>query len=381
MRKNFRNLNEMTTFLFFLPFLLLYTVLAVYAERKVSAFIQDRLGPMEVGSYGIIQTVADLLKLLLKEDIVPSAADRRMFLIAPVLIFTAVFTGFAVLPLTSGWAGSPTEVGVFFLMAIVSLDVIGILMAGWGANSKYTLFGSLRSVSQIISYEIPLGLSILAVVMVSQTLDLQAISFQQGIWFKSYIANGVNYSNEANYLFGIKSLGVDLTNVGGIFTWNIFRVPVLFFAFIIFFIASLAECNRAPFDLPEAESELVGGFHTEYSGFRWAIIMLSEYGMMLLVSFLAVILFLGSWNSPLPNVGSWKLAEWTNGTPGTVLGHILGATWLIIKAFTLIFAQMWVRWTYPRLRVDQLMSLCWKYLTPAALIILMLSGIWRLWMI
>lgn len=369
----------MFAFVFFLLFLLIFTVFAVYAERKISAFIQDRMGPMEVGYYGIGQTVADLLKLLQKEDIVPAAADKKLFLIAPLIIFTAVFAGFAVLPLTSSIAGSAAEVGVFYLLAIISLDVIGLLMAGWGSNSKFSLFGAMRSVAQIISYEIPLGLTVLCVVMLSQSLNLQEISFQQGIWINHHAQSLAE--EEVNYLFGIKALNIDVTNWGGIFTWNIIRMPLFFIVYIIFFIASLAECNRAPFDLPEAESEIIGGFHTEYSGFRWAFIMLAEYGMMLLVSFLGVILFLGSWNTPFPNIGSIPLAEWTSGTPGTWAGNLWGAFWLISKAMAIIFIQMWVRWTYPRLRVDQLMTLGWKYLTPAALVLLLITGIWRLLMI
>ena len=368
----------MSTFLFFLPFLLVYTVFAVYAERKVSAFIQDRLGPMEVGYKGLVQTVADLLKLLQKEDIVPAAADRLMFVIGPVIVFVAVFAGFAVLPLTAGFSGSDAQVGVFYLLAIISLDVIGIIMSGWGSNSKYALFGAMRSVAQIVSYEIPLGLSILCVVMISQSLNLQEISFQQGIWINYF---GNTDMQQENYLFGLKALGINITDVGGILTWNILRMPLFFIAYIIFFIASLAEANRAPFDLPEAESELIGGFHTEYSGFRWAMIMLSEYGMMLLVSLLGAILFLGSWNSPFPNIGSLKLAEWTSGVPGSVAGHLWGAFWLISKAIMAVLVQMWIRWTYPRLRVDQLMTLCWKYLTPAALVLIFFSAIWRLLMI
>jgi NADH-quinone oxidoreductase subunit H len=367
----------MTTFFFFLPFILLYTVFAVWSERKIAGFIQDRLGPMEVGRYGLLQTVADLLKLIQKEDIVPAAADRRLFLAGPVIIFVSVFAGFAVLPLTPSFRGATTEVGIFYLLAIVSLDVIGILMAGWGSNSKYSLFGAMRSVAQIISYEIPLGLSILCVVMISQTLDLQTISYQQGIWYPHL----AEYAGERNYLFGLQALGIDVTALGGIFTWNIVRMPLFLIVYIIFFIASLAECNRAPFDLPEAESELVGGFHTEYSGFRWAMIMLSEYGMMLLVAFLGSILFLGSWNTPFPNIGPVELATWTSGAPGTLAGNLWGGFWLISKALLIVLIQMWVRWTYPRLRVDQLMTLCWKYLTPAALLMILLSGLWRLWMI
>ncbi|WPP50888.1 complex I subunit 1/NuoH family protein [Catalinimonas niigatensis] len=364
----------METFLIFLPLILTYTVFAVYAERKISAFIQDRYGPMEVGFYGIFQTVADLLKLLQKEDIKPKAADSKLFKIAPALIFVAIFAGFAVIPLNSSLSGSMANVGVFYLLAIVSLDVIGILMAGWGSNSKFSLFGAIRSVAQIISYEIPLGLTVLCVVMISQSLNLQEISFQQGIWWKTI-------SDQPNYLFGISAWDIQISEIGGILTWNIFRVPILFFAFIIFFISSLAEANRAPFDLPESESELVGGYHTEYSGFRWALIMLSEYGMMLLVSFLAAILFLGSWNTPFPNIGDVKLAEWTSGVPGSWAAHIWGTFWLISKAIILVLVQMWVRWTYPRLRVDQLMIFCWKYLIPASLLLLVISGIWRLMMI
>lgn len=367
----------MSSFFFFLPFLLFYAVFAIWSERKIAAFIQDRLGPMEVGRYGLLQTIADLLKLIQKEDIVPAAADRRLFLTAPVIIFVSVFAGFAVLPLTPSFSGAGTELGVFYLLAIISLDVVGILMAGWGSNSKYSLYGALRSVAQIISYEIPLGLTVLCVVMISQTLDLQAISYQQGIWFNEVAP----YAGEENYLFGLKALGINITEVGGILSWNIVRMPFLFLAFIIFFIATLAEANRAPFDLPEAESELVGGFHTEYSGFRWAIIMLSEYGMMLLVALLGSILFFGSWNTPLPNIGPLRLAVWTSGVPGSLAGNLWGGFWLLSKAMGIIFLQMWVRWTYPRLRVDQLMSLCWKYLTPAALVLVLLCGLWRLWMI
>ncbi len=330
---------------------------------------------MEVGYYGILQTVADLLKLVQKEDIVPTAADKKIFKPAPVIVFMAVFAGFAVLPLTSGFKGAEVQIGLFYLLAIISLDVVGILMAGWGSNSKYALFGAMRSVAQIISYEIPLGLSVLCVIMISQTLSLQEIIYQQGIYIQHLDEGAVNY------LFGIKALGIETTNIGGILTWNIFRAPIFLIGYVIFFIASLAECNRAPFDIPEAESELVAGYHVEYSGFRWALIMLSEYGMMLLVSFLGAILFLGGWNSPLPNIGSFALADWTTGEPGTLPGHLWGGFWLIGKALIAVGVQIWIRWTYPRLRLDQLMNLSWKYLTPAAIILVLLSALWRLLMI
>jgi NADH-quinone oxidoreductase subunit H len=343
--------------------------MAIYGERKISAFIQDRLGPMEVGRYGLAQSVADLLKLIQKEDIVPLKASSWLFRIAPIFIFVAVFTGFAVLPLSSSWQGSTISSGVFFLLAIVSLDVIGIVIAGWASNNKYSMLGTFRSAAQIISYEIPLGLSVLCACMMSQSLDLHEISIQQG-----------KHSTGVNYLFGLSFLNIDVSTFGGFFGWNVFRMPLLFFSWIIFFIASLAECNRAPFDLPEAESELVAGFQTEYSGFRWAVIMLGEYGMMLLVSILGSILFFGSWYSPLPDVGSLKLGTWTTGQHGTVASSLWGIFWLMSKSLFFVMVQMWVRWTYPRLRVDQLMGLSWKYLTPAALLLVILCGLWKLFL-
>ena len=349
----------MTTLIFILPFFVFYMLLAIYAERKISAFMQDRLGPMEVGYYGLLQTAADFLKLLQKEDIVPQRAEPFLFKIAPVIIFIAVFAGFAVLPLSPTWPGSSIPTGIFFLLAIVSLDVIGILIAGWSSNNKYSVLGTMRAAAQIISYEIPLGLSVLCVVMVCQTLDLQEICFQQSA-----------HHTEPSYLLGIKMLGI-VNSWGGVFTWNIFRMPLLFFAWIIFFIASLAESNRAPFDLPEAESELVAGFQTEYSGFRWAVIMLAEYGMMLLVCFLSAILFFGGWNTPLPNIGTLLLADWTSGS-------VWGVFWILSKTLFFVGVQIWVRWSFPRLRIDQLMSLSWKYLTPLALILIILCGFWKL---
>ena len=340
--------------------------IGVYSERKVSAFIQDRVGPMEVGKFGIFQILADLVKLLQKEDIVPKLADKNLFKFAPWIIFLSVFAGFAVLPLSSEVIGSNTETGVFFLLAIISLDIFGILLAGWASNNKYSLFGAMRAVAQLVSYEIPMGLSVLCIVVLSQSLNLQEISIQQGV-----------YSKDINYLFSIKSLGIDVTNLGGFFTWNIVRYPFLVFVYVIFFIASLAECNRAPFDLPEAESELIGGFHTEYSGMRFGIIFLSEYGIMLLVSLLGAILFFGSWYSPFPNIGAFKLADWTTGTPGTNLAIALGIFWLAIKAYFGVLLQMWVRWTLPRLRIDQLMYLSWKVLLPFSIFFLLISCLWR----
>jgi NADH-quinone oxidoreductase subunit H len=342
-------------------------MLAIYAERKVSAFIQDRLGPMETGPYGIVQSVADFIKLIQKEDIVPAKADALLFRLAPFVIFVAMFTGFAVIPLAPSWPGTGIYSGVFFLLAIVSLDVVGILIAGWSSNNKYSTIGTFRAAAQIISYEVPLGLSVLCVCIVSQTLDLQEISFQQNL-----LGEG------DRYFLGVKAWGEAVAGLGGFFTWNIFQMPMLFFAWIIFFIASLAESNRAPFDLPIAESELVSGFHTEYSGFRWASIMLSEYGMMLLVSMLGAILFFGSWGTPLPNIGAVKLADWTTGQMDSFAALVWGIFWLVSKSLFFVGLQIWIRWTFPRLRIDQLMRLSWKYLTPISLALVILCGFWRL---
>ena len=239
--------------------------------------MQDRLGPMETGKYGSLQTLADILKMLQKELIVPAVADKILFLVAPVIIFVSVYMGFASLPWAPGLVPASLNIGVFYVFAIISIESIGILMAGWGSNNKYSLLGALRSVAQVVSYEIPAGIAIISAVMISQSLDLQVISMQQGV-----------LASEP-----AKFLGVwDVRKIGGFLSWNIFQAPHLIVAYVIYFIASLAECNRAPFDIPEAESELVSGFHTEYTGVRCAWIFLGEYSMMFLVGMFGVVLFL-----------------------------------------------------------------------------------------
>ena len=336
----------------------LFALFGVYAERKVSAFIQDRLGPTETGKYGSLQTFADILKMLQKELIVPAAADKLLFMMAPAIIFIAVYLGFAALPWGPGLVPSNLNLGLYYIFAIVSIETLGILMAGWGSNNKYSILGAMRSAAQIISYEIPAGFAIISVVMIAQSLNPQVIATQQGI-----------LSTGKTMFSGFW----DVSTIGGIFSWNIFRAPHLLVAFVIYFIASLAESNRAPFDIPEAESELVAGFHTEYTGLRFALVFLAEYSMMFLVSMIAVVLFLGAWNTPLPNMGVVALATWTT-------GGIWGIFWIMIKTLALVGLQMWIRWTLPRFRVDQLMNLCWKVLTPLAFVCMLVSGIWRLWL-
>ena len=337
-------------------FTALFTLFALYSERKISAFIQDRLGPMEVGKYGLLQAFADILKMLQKEFIIPTAADKILFVLAPIIIFVSVYLGFAALPWAPGVIPASLNLGLFYIFAVLSIETLGILMAGWGSNNKFGLLGAMRAVAQMISYEIPTGITLISVVIISQSLNLQEISIKQGI-----------LSTESIYFIGLWKVNT----IGGFFAWNIFQAPHLILAYIIYFIASLAECNRAPFDIPEAESELVGGFHVEYSGLRFAFIFLAEYSMMFLVGMIGVVLFLGGWNSPLPNVGGLKLALWTSG-----MGW--GFFWVLFKTFAVVAVQIWLRWTLPRLRVDQLMSLCWKVLTPLAFLCMLISGIWRL---
>lgn len=338
-------------------FIALFTLFAVYAERKIAGFVQDRLGPMETGKYGTLQTLADILKLIQKEAITPAAADKILFTIAPIVIFTAVYLGFTVMPWAPSLVPVDIHLGVFFVIAIISIDAIGILMAGWGSHNKFSLLGAMRSVAQIVSYEIPVGITLISAVMIAQSLNLQTMVVNQGI-----------LSDERILFLGIW----DVSDKGGFLAWHVFQAPHLLVAYVIFFIASLAECNRAPFDIPEAESELVGGFHTEYGGLRFAFIFLAEYAMMFLVAMLGVVVFLGGWNSPLPNIGTLKLADWTT-------GNIWGVFWTLVKTLLIVGVQIWIRWTLPRLRADQLMSLCWKVLTPLAFLCMAISGIWRVW--
>jgi len=321
-------LMALVPLLFVIPFALF----AVWWERKISAHMQDRLGPMRTGGWhGWSQTIADILKLIQKEDIIPTAADRRLFVIAPYLVFTGSYAAYAAIPFSAAYIGSEINIGLFYVISISSLVVVGLLMAGWASNNKWSLYGALRSAAQIVSYEIPVALSLLAVVMVVGTFDLQAINQAQSGYF---------------------------------WNWFVFqKFPLLFLAGLIYFVASLAEVNRTPFDIPEAESELVGGYHTEYGGMRFAILFLSEYANMFAVSAIAATLFFGGWNSPFGEFLS---------------GPFWGAFWFVSKGMVFIFVQMWLRWTLPRLRVDQLMVVGWKVLIPFSFVLIFGVGIWVL---
>lgn len=334
-------------------FVAVYALVGVYLERKIAAFIQDRVGPDEVGYKGTLQTFADILKLLQKEIIVPDSADKALFWIAPTLIFASVFAGFAVLPFSQSGLYANINLAVLWVMTIVSIDSIGILMAGWASNNKYSLYGAMRAISQMIAYEIPLGFSILSVAIVLGTLNIEKIILMQ---------------SREGYVWGIW----DAKEWGGIFLWSVFQHPHLVLVFVVFFIAGLAECNRAPFDIPEAESELIAGFHTEYGGFAFATIMLAEYANMLIISLLSTIMFLGGWNSPFPNLGSFQFYEWTNG------GLFWSSFWLLAKSFVLIFVMMWLRWSWPRFRSDQLLRFSWKVLLPVSLVLVIFSAFWKI---
>ncbi len=307
-----------------------FALFAVWWERKISAHMQDRLGPMRTGGWhGWAQTIADILKLIQKEDIIPALADRKLFKLAPYVVFAGSYAAYAAIPFSAAYIGSDINIGLFYIISITSIVVVGLLMAGWASNNKWSLYGAMRAAAQIVSYEVPVILSILAVVMIVGTFDLQEINRAQS---------------------------------GPFWNWFVFqKFPFLFLAALIYFLSSLAEVNRTPFDIPEAESELVGGYHTEYGGMRFAMLFLSEYANMFAVSAIAATLFFGGWNSPFGEMFS---------------GPWWGAFWFFSKGMAFIFVQMWLRWTLPRLRVDQLMYVSWKVLIPFSFVIILGVGFW-----
>lgn len=331
----------MPLFLFILPFALV----AVLLERKVSAHMQDRLGPMRVGYHGILQTVADIIKLLQKEDIVAKENDKFVFNLAPVIVFAGSYTAFAAIPFSSAFIGSYADVGIFLIVAVTGLVVAGILMAGWGSNNKYSLLGAMRAAAQIISYEIPTLLVVLSIVMLTGSMNLHTISEMQTGHFWNWNIFGGNY---------------DLIQ-------KLLLIPFMFIGFLVIYISSLAEVNRTPFDIPEAESELVSGYHTEYSGMKFAMFFLAEYANMFAVSIIVATLFLGGYQSPFGYLGNLIGQQW--------LIPFEQFFWFTAKGLFFVFVQMWLRWTLPRLRVDQLMAASWKYFIPIAFVNLIIIGI------
>lgn len=328
-----------------LLFILLFVLFAVWLERKVSAHMQDRLGPMRVGWHGCLQTIADLIKLIQKEDILAKANDKPLFNLAPILVFTGSYAAFAAIPFSSYYIGSNLDLGIFFIIGISGLVVAGILMAGWASNNKYSLLGAMRAAAQIISYEIPTILVVLTVVMITRTMNLHTLSEMQ----TGYIWNWM--------IFGGPGTGLE----------KFLFIPLMIIGFLVIYTSTLAEVNRTPFDIPEAESELVSGYHTEYSGMKFAMFFLAEYANMYAVSAIVTALFLGGYQSPFGYFGNLIGASW--------LVPIEQFFWFAAKGAFFVFVQMWLRWTLPRLRVDQLMALCWKYLIPIAFVNLIIVGL------
>ena len=384
---NFLNANPLLLAL--VKILIVLTVLAgivaylVYLERKVLAFMQARLGPMRVGPWGLLQPVADGLKLLLKEDIIPAGADKWVFLLSPAISVAAAFTVFAAIPFAGNFYVTDINIGLLFILAVSSLGIYGIILGGWSSNSHYPLLGALRSSAQLVSYEVAAGMALVGVLLIANSLSMVEIVKRQ------------------------LEMGV----------WNVFLQPV---AFVIYVIAAVAETNRNPFDLPEAESELTAGFHTEYSGFRFALYFLAEYTNMVVVSCIAVTLFWGGWLRPFANIAALDFLKFTPivaflGAAGfvlwlglkslvrleryffvvlaamfvllailvaypPVLSAIQGIFWFGVKVLGFLYAFIWYRATFPRYRYDQLMNVGWRWMIPLALVNLIATAIIRYWL-
>ena len=359
----------------------------VLAERKVLADLQVRMGPMRVGPYGVLQPLADALKLMLKEDIIPSRADKWIFWLAPVLSTFTALSAFAVLPLSDRFFVADVNIGILFILAMSSIGALGLILGGWSANSKYSLMGSLRAAAQMVSYEVPLGFATVTAIMCAGTLSMQGVIHAQldrGVW-------------------------------GAFDNFGLMLIPTA-----LFIIAGTAETNRAPFDLPEAESELVAGFHTEYSGFRWALFFLAEYAAIVVISALCVTLFFGGWLRPFPNVALLEIPLNTM-FPAALFGLmalgclkgvlrqalagfklvmlalagaflllaglfvlpmtndiVIGLFWFMLKLAVMVYLFIWYRGTFPRFRYDQLMDVGWKWLIPISMIGLIVNGVVQL---
>jgi len=305
-----------------LVFISVSVLYLIWLERKVSAHMQSRLGPMHVGGWrGWAQTIADMVKLLFKEDIIPAKADKWVHRIAPIVVFVPSLMAFLIIPFEKNLIGQDLNAGILLIFAFSSIAVLAIIMGGWASNNKYTLLGGIRSAAQMVSYEIPLVLSVLSIVMVVGSLKLNDMVAAQ-------------------------------TGTGNF--WFVFTQPL---SFILYLTAGIAEVNRTPFDIPEAESELVSGYNTEYSGLKYGFYMLSEFTNMLIVAMVAATVFLGGWSAP----------SWLSWMPGIIV--------LLLKTYFIVFIMMWVRWTFPRLRVDRLMDFGWKVLIPLAFLNIFFIGL------
>ncbi len=365
---------------------LLSVAYLTYLERKVAGFIQVRHGPRHVGWKGLLQPIADGIKLLLKENLVPGAADRAVFNLAPMLVVFTAMAVLAVIPWAQGYTVADINIGLLYILSISSLGVYGIVLGGWASNNKYALFASLRSAAQNISYEIPLAMALIGAILYTGTLSMGGI--------------------------------VDAQERG----WLVFQNPLHWIGFALYAVAATAETNRLPFDLPEAEAELVAGFHIEYSSMKFALFFMGEYINMIVVSAIAAVVFLGGWRSPVTGgfAGFWatvwtlmgillwsafsygllRLAFWkkrflkmslalvglgsllmildlAGWKAGGGFGLLSSGFWMLLKVFLCLFAMMWARWTYPRYRYDQLMNVCWRILLPLSLGYIMLSGCFR----
>ncbi|MFH0980961.1 MAG: NADH-quinone oxidoreductase subunit NuoH [Planctomycetota bacterium] len=326
-------------------FLCVTPAFVIWWERKSAGRIQSRPGPMRVGGWhGWAQSAADGIKLICKEDLVPDDADGPLFRLAPYLVFVPVATAFLVLPFGSYWVLRHLDTALIFVLAMLGIEVIGVIVAGWASHSKWAIYGGMREACQMVSYEIPMGMALLIPVMCVGSLSLTAIGDVQS---------------------------------GGWHTWLAFRNPFTFGAALIYFIASLASCKRAPFDLPEGESELVAGFLTEYSGFRWALFFFAEYAAMFVVAGLMTVLFLGAWYSPLPAHWGDRLGDgvWARALKGLLFS---GPAWFVVKAYLVLFIQIWIRWTLPRIRIDQVLYACVQVMLPVTMVLLLANTVWEL---
>lgn len=331
----------------FLPAVMLFAMFAIWWERKVAGHIQSRMGPNRVGPFGLLQSLADGIKLLTKEDLIPGGADKLLFRLAAYIAFAPAFAAFLALPFGPNMTFEPRlAAGLFWILAILSVEVMGVILAGWASNNKWSVYGAMREACQMVSYEIPLGIAIIVGVMSAGTLNLVTLGYVQD---------------------------------GGIHTWIIYRNPFVFLAFFTYFVASLASNKRAPFDLPESESELVAGFHTEYSGLRFSFFFFAEYAAMFVVGGIQTALFLGGWNDPFGLVGYFHHQFQQSGNvAGLILVNLIGVGIFVTKAMAIVFVQMWIRWTFPRPRIDQVLYACMKVLLPFSCVLLLGAALWQL---